>query len=355
MRRRLRLLHLAVALVAGLFVVTLGVTGAVMAFEQELAHALDHGLWHVEPGPAPMTLGAIAASVGAAYPGRPVSRFDVSEQPDLAYRVALPDRLLYVDQYTGRIIGEGEQAPPLLTWVHQLHLRLAWMSHPAAGKAIVSWMSVALLFLLASGLYLWWPLKRFSVAWRASRRRRWLDVHASTGIAVFVFLLVAGLSGAAIGFDGVAEPAFYRLTGSTPIARQPRVLVPAGRDVIGPDRAMAIAREALPGATPFQLALAAPDRPWTVRMRFPEDLTPGGRSRVEIDPYSGEVLAAESSRTAPAGARAVILTRAVHTGDVFGWPSRLLMALASALTAVMATSGLLTWWTRVRRPNPITR
>jgi len=60
------------------------------------------------------------------------------------------------------------------------------------------------------------------------------------------------------------------------------------------------------------------------------------------------VVFAESSRTAPAGTRAVILNRAIHTGAVFGMPSRLLMSLASVLTVVMATSGLLTWWHRTR-------
>lgn len=59
---------------------------------------------------------------------------------------------------------------------------------------------------------------------------------------------------------------------------------------------------------------------------------------------------AEGSRTAPAGTRAVILNRAIHTGDVFGLPGKILMSLASVLTVVMAVSGLLTWWARRRPP-----
>lgn len=74
----------------------------------------------------------------------------------------------------------------------------------------------------------------------------------------------------------------------------------------------------------------------------------GGRSRVEIDPYTGDVVFAEGSRTAPAGTRGIILNRAIHTGDIFGITSKIVMSLASALTPVMAISGFLTWCSRLR-------
>ncbi len=346
-RNRLRLLHLSIALVAGLFVVTLGLTGSIMAFEPELDHLLHANLWHVEPHGAPLTLAAIATAIGAAYPGQPISRYEVSTSPDLAYRVALPGKLVYIDQYTGAPIGEGSTAPEALARIHQLHLRLLWLSHPDAGKAIVTWMCVAMLFLIASGTYLWWPLKRFSVAWNASPRRRWLDLHASTGIAIVPFLLLVGVTGIAIGFDDLSQDWFYRVSGSAPSERRPHTVVPSAGGPISPDGAMAIAGAAIPGATPFQLAIPPRDGVYSVRLRFPEDLTPGGRSRVEIDPYTGEVVFAEDSRTAPAGTRAIIVNRAIHTGDVFGITSKIVMSLASALTAVMAISGFLTWRSRI--------
>ena len=350
MRHRIRLLHLSVALVAALFVVTLGVTGSIMAFEPEIDRWLHHDLWYVDPQARPLTLDEIGSAISQQYPGERISRFDVSADPNLAYRVALPSRLVYVNPYTARTIGLGGAQPDTLARIHQIHLRLLWMSHPDAGKAIVTWMCVAMIFLLVTGLYLWWPLKRFSLTWSASPRRRWLDVHRSTGITVFAFLLLAGVTGIAIGFGTVAEPAYYRLTGSTPSPRPPHVVTPSPAGPISPDRVMDLARAAIPGATPFQIAIPKPDGTYQVRMRFPEDLTPGGRSRVEIDQYTGAIVFAEGSRTAPAGTRAVILTRAIHTGDVFGMASRVAMSLASALTVVMALSGLLTWWAR-RRPQ----
>jgi uncharacterized iron-regulated membrane protein len=345
MRDTIRTLHLSIAFVAAVFVVMLGVTGSIMAFEPELDRLIHRDLWHVEPQGILLPLEDLVAKTEARYPGERATGAWVPEAADRAARVSLPGKTVFVNPYNGEVIGLGAAAPDILAKIHQLHLRLLWMSHPEAGKKIVGGMDIAMLFLVLSGFYLWWPLKRITIAWNATRRRRWLDVHAVTGISVFAFLLPLGLTGAAIAFDG-AEDLAYRVTGSAPAARPAHVVTPLLSGRISLDRAMAIARAAVPGATPFQIAIPKPDGTYGIRARFPEDLTPGGRSRVEVDQYTGEVVFAESSRTAPAGTRAVILNRAIHTGDVFGMPSRILMSLASLLTVVMATSGLLTWWYR---------
>ena len=348
MRALVRTVHLWIAFVAAAFVVMLGVTGSIMAFEPELDHLLHRGLWHVDPRPPALTLADIAASLGRRYPGKRITRFDLSTAPDLSYRVAMDGQLLHVNQYTGDVIGSAAPQPDVLARIHQLHLRLLWMSHPDAGKSIVTWMCTAMMALLATGFYLWWPLKRFTVAWRASKRRRWLDIHASTGIFVFVFLFLLGATGIVIGFDEVTEPMWYRMTGSSPSRMPPHPIAPQAVPRITPDQALEIARAAVPGATPFTIMIPKPDGTYSVRMRFPEDLTPGGRSRAEIDQYTGEAVFAEGSRTAPAGTRIVNVNRAIHTGDIYGLPTKFLMSLASALTVVMAVSGLVTWWHRRR-------
>jgi len=76
-----------------------------------------------------------------------------------------------------------------------------------------------------------------------------------------------------------------------------------------------------------------------VRMRFPEDRTPGGRSWVSIDQYSGKVLVAQNSRTAPLAVRASLMNREIHTGDVFGTPSRIVMSASSFLESCRRSAG----------------
>jgi len=78
-------------------------------------------------------------------------------------------------------------------------------------------------------------------------------------------------------------------------------------------------------------------------------LTPGGRSRVVVDQYTGDVLFAESSRTAPAGTRMVIVNRALHTGDIFGIPSKTVVSLASLMAVLQLFTGVVMWWKKKRQ------
>jgi uncharacterized iron-regulated membrane protein len=82
---------------------------------------------------------------------------------------------------------------------------------------------------------------------------------------------------------------------------------------------------------------------FTALMKFPEDRTPAGRSRVAIDQFSGKVLWVENSRTAPAGTRIMNLNRPIHTGDIYGWATRLIACAASFLLAVQSISGVFMW------------
>jgi len=85
---------------------------------------------------------------------------------------------------------------------------------------------------------------------------------------------------------------------------------------------------------------------YRVALRYPEDLTPGGRSRVFVDPDGGAILQAESSRTAAAGTRMVNANRAIHTGDIYGLPTKTVMSIASLTAALQVFSGVMLWWKR---------
>ena len=350
MRRLVLRLHLIVAAVAGVFLLILGATGGVMAFETELGHALHPARWHVTPRAAVLPLATLGETAARAVPGAMPNGYQLSTSPGLSYQVSMGGRVVYINQYTGDVLDVVPNGPDLLSRVHQLHLRLLWSSPSDRGKSVMTWAGVAIVFLALSGLYLWWPVKRWRVRGGGSAARTWLDLHQVAGIVSFVFLLAAGATGVAIGFESITVPLAYRMTGTAPrlmYGRPPAFHSSAdGRSMITPDAAIEAARAALPGAAPISVNVPGPTGVYAISLRYPEDLTPGGRSRVMIDPYSGAVLAAEGSRNAPAGTRLVTLNRAIHTGDVLGAPSKIVMSLASLAVVLQAMSGLVMWWTR---------
>jgi uncharacterized iron-regulated membrane protein len=224
-------------------------------------------------------------------------------------------------------------------------MRLLIHNKPDTGGRIESCASLAVIFLSLSGLYLWWPLKQVKIEWKGMRRRTLFDLHNTVGIFSLVFLLILAATGAVMGFDEKTTPFFFKLTGSPPPSRPPRNSDPHPVDAkpITPDEAIDVARTALPGATPFAIAVPGPNGVYFIRSRYPEDLTPGGRSQIVVDQYSGKVLFALGSRTAPAAVRMVIATRAIHTGDIFGMPSKIVLSLASLMAVMQLVSGVVMW------------
>jgi uncharacterized iron-regulated membrane protein len=356
MRKLIFNLHLYLALIAGAFILILGVTGSIMAFEPELDGLLHRHRTYVTPNGSARSLAEIGAVVSRAFPGERIEIYGLSPEPEKSYRVFLEKSgTVYLNQYTGTILEVQPDEIEFLDYVHQLHLRLLWRGPSRPGDQIMSWAGVAMLLLSLSGLYLWWPVKRITLKPGATGRRWWFDLHSATGIISLVFLAVLAFTGVMIGFERKTTPLLYRLTGSQP-ARQPAVPPPPpGAIPISPDQALAIAHQALPDAAPFAVFVPAPKGAYQVRLRYPQDRTPGGRTRVIVDQYTGKVLFAESSPTAPAGTRLVIANRAVHTGDIFGLPSKAVMSLASLAAVFQFLSGLVMWSkrTRTRRPVPV--
>jgi len=74
---------------------------------------------------------------------------------------------------------------------------------------------------------------------------------------------------------------------------------------------------------------------------------------VIINSYTGNIMFVQGSRTAPAGTRLQILTRAIHTGDIFGLPSKFFGLLVCLALIAQITSGLRMWWLRKFKKSSI--
>lgn len=70
MRKFLLKLHLYLGLLAGLLLMVIGTTGAMLVFEYDLDHAFRSDLWTVTPEGTPQPIDPLLATVRAAYPDR---------------------------------------------------------------------------------------------------------------------------------------------------------------------------------------------------------------------------------------------------------------------------------------------
>jgi uncharacterized iron-regulated membrane protein len=352
MRKVLLQVHLCLGLAAGLFLAILGLTGSVMAFEGDLDHWLHPGFWYVADGGQPLPEGELIAGVERQFAPARVAAVQISQHRDLARLMQLTDRsTVTVNPYNGAVLGRRTGPTRTEEWlgaIHQIHLRLAKDGRAAwapAGKMVVSYAGLALCLLAPTGLVLWWRTRRASIQWKASWFRVFFDAHHAIGIYAGLFLWIAAFTGILIGFES-GEKAIYAVTHSSrpKFARPPDSTPVPGAAPIGVDRAIAVARQAMPNAAVDMLLLPLnPKATYQVVLRAPEETSASAHSSVAIDQFSGKVLDVRNFLTDSEGYRWIRFNRSIHTGDIGGLPGHIVMSLSSLLLVAMVVTGVVIW------------
>jgi len=94
--------------------------------------------------------------------------------PNLAWQVALPSGIAYVNPHTGEVLGLRLRGQTFLGFARRLHVSLASGN---IGRSTIRWFNLATLLLLISGLGLWWRDGRIRLRGFDGTRRFWSDLH----------------------------------------------------------------------------------------------------------------------------------------------------------------------------------
>lgn len=362
MRKVFLWVHLTAGLIAAAFLILIGGSGAIIAFENELDRALNPKVSYVNVQAQPLTLDALDQKLLARYPGAKIAGYELPQRADLSLFVALADASgkehdLFVDPYSGAVLGDVREANQLISRVHQFHTHLLAGD---VGKTIVGWSGVFLLVLSITGIVLWTRATIFRVR-PGSAVRFNFELHNTVGILSSVFLLIFAWTGICIHWERPVGQLAQQLSPKQSVAPTPRPALsgvegpaPAppvpGSTPLSPDRLLEIAHSTLPDAKIMFLQMPQrPGQPASVALKFPEDHTPLGRTRMSIDAYSGNVLRLQSSREMSAPMKyAMMWNREVHTGDILNLPTRVVAAFFSLMLPVLAVTGPLIWWNRKR-------
>ncbi|HEX2641851.1 MAG TPA: PepSY-associated TM helix domain-containing protein, partial [Thermoanaerobaculia bacterium] len=230
-------LHLAAGLLAGLVIFVMCVTGTLLMYERQVVEWADRGFRADPPSPgaAPLPVETLLAKVRAAEPG-PTPPSGVTRQADPAAPVLVSlgrERSLYVDPYSGKILGEA--SPRIRAFFRAVTDWHRWLGakddsrEPA--RKVTGISNLAFLFLVLSGIFLWLPRKwtRRQVRIRSWFRRgvsgkaRDFNWHHAIGIWSWLPLVLIVSTGVVMSFPW-ANALLFRLAGDEP----PRQAGPSG-------------------------------------------------------------------------------------------------------------------------------
>ncbi len=197
------------------FVFILATSGLAMLASEPLDRYLQRDLLTVTSGATPLSAAEQAAAVAAAYPAADLATYRVAASSEESTRIdVIPkhaaaahsshgeseNTTVFVDPYTGTVLGELDANRTFYAWAKALHGTLLlgtfgdYLIEIAAGFGVL---------LIASGVYLWWPRdgrglrQALLPAVATAGPRRWRNVHAAVGAWVAPFLLFFFISGLA--------------------------------------------------------------------------------------------------------------------------------------------------------------
>jgi uncharacterized iron-regulated membrane protein len=354
MRRILFWLHLVAGVVAGAVILVMSVTGVLLTYERQLTAWADGHRVASPPGVARLPVETLAARVHEARGAAPSAitlRADPTEPAAFGFG---REATVFVDPYSGIVLGEGSRRVRVFfRMVTDWHRWLgASGERRSLTRAVTGAANLAFLFIVLSGIALWWPR-----GWTARHLRpvtlfqgglegkardfNWHTVFGFWSALPLVFVVASAI---VISYPWASDLA-YRLTGSEPPRRGPGGPgggSPPASSLAGVDRAWARAEAQVPGWQTLSLRLpATTEASWV----FSIDTSAGARrpdrrTQLTVDRRSGEVVKIESYAGQPAGRKIVGWLRFIHTGEAFGVSGQTVAGMASAGGVLLVWTGL---------------
>lgn len=355
--------HLIAGVCAGLVILVMSVTGVLLTYERQILAWADSGFRSVPPSAIaqPLSIEKIGQRLRASLPDIALTGVTIKADPAAPVTVAVGQRTFFVDRYSGAVVGESSRTGVRATMasIREWHryLAVSGEGRPVA-KAITGWSNFVFLFIVMSGIYLWFPRQWTAIRLKAvgimnfglRGRARDFNWHNAVGVWSAIPLFIVVLGALPISFQW-ANALVYRVMGEqAPRSNGGGGQAPrnAGADdhehddawLDGIDKAWARAAAKEAGWT--SIAVRQPDMGST--LSFAIDRGDGGQPQLKstllVDRKSGEVVQYEAFSDLTPGRRVRNILRFAHTGEVLGIPGQTIAGLASAGGVVLVWTGL---------------
>lgn len=373
-------LHRYAGLVMALFLILTGVTGALLAFNDELDGALNPGMMYADTeGLQRLSPSELARRVERELQGAKVTGVSLTNEAGRSTRILadLPAEVesqeVYADPVTGRVLGTREwgafkvDAPHLMPFIFKLHYDM----HLGSWGEFVLGL-VALIWLLDCfvGAYLTLPAKtrgaglstfwrRWQTAWQVRRGsspfRLNFDLHRASGLWLWGVLAILALTSVYFNlkqqvfmpvvsiFGTVSPPLGAYLPGSPRPER-------SQNKIVGFDAAVRAARDVIPARfqsfRPYFVSHNPAMAGYVVFFETPnygKGAFDVQMATVLIDDRAGTVKGFESYDSGTAVDKFIALQYPLHSGKILGLPGRILICIAGLATALLSITGIYIW------------
>ncbi len=385
-------LHLWLGLGAGIILFLVCLSGTIYTFKNEIEYIVNPGKYKAasfQPGQKPLNTETLIIQLQEQEKGKVVF-VTIPEDPSENYQLGVmkkekkkedkekggkkensgkkgePKRArpvtYYIDPYTGTVMGkDGDKTSQFFLTMMKLHRWL--LLDDSIGRPIVGIATLIFIFLSLSGLILWFPRKfrywkrwfywkpGFKIKYKAKWKRINHDLHNTLGFYSLLLLLLMALTGLCWSFE------WYR-NGVSAIM---------GSEVFAGKNEKTIQIEKGEISIPFEQIIQTCNQelsyPGNINIGLPKDSTSAltlsktqtgffslsAPDKIQIDPYTGNVLSKDLFKDKPLNVQIVSLIKPIHLGEVFGTFSKILYFIACLIGTSLPVTGFFIWINKMRK------
>lgn len=363
LKKNIGFLHLWLGLSSGLIVFIVALTGSILVFEDEIDAFVNPEFYQVSTiGTKKLPVDVYVNAIQKKYKIIQLDRIQTYEDPQRTVIVSgadadKNDQIFSVDPYTGKVLASIPEKSRFFSVVLDLHRHLILGE---AGKFITGCSCLIFAFMLISGLILWWPKKiknikqRLTVKWSASFKRVNWDFHSNFGFYSFLFLLIISLTGLTWSFKWF-ESSIYLLADGTTKKPSSKVENPTKVD---PKLDKTYFYQNIfsktdsiykyKGDTQIRIPSDTINSIMVIKLNLEKSI-PNISSMAYFDKYTGELLKIKPYESFSRGDKVRRLIYPIHTGSIYGYPTKVLAFLVCLFAATLPVTGLIIWLGRKKK------
>lgn len=362
-------IHLILGLTSGIIVCILGITGCILAFEKEIENVTQPYRFVVEKQSPTLVPSQLATIARGALPDKKLH--SISYQKGKAAVAAFysgdPEYyyLVFIDPYSGEVKKVKDMSLDFFRVVINIHFYL--LLPPAVGQPVVASATLIFVFLVITGIILWWPRnraarkQRFSIKWNASFKRKNYDLHNVLGFYMSWVIIFIAFSGLVMGFQWFAKSVYWVSSGgkaavefSMPQSAKPFDMTQSPKP--GIDRALEVSQQKQPNYPGITEVHIPEDSLATIEVAMnPDENVYWKADYVYLDQNTMREIPVKHAfgklKDANTAQKIQRMNYDIHVGAVLGLPGKILAFCASLICASMPITGFLIWRGRRRKKH----
>lgn len=382
-------LHLWLGLGIGFLIFIISITGALYVFKDEIENATRKDvIYHNEQNidqkqvlPIRTLEKAVVAQVKEKYP---VHWVNIPIDKKMSYLFYWYEhdpkgwnyfdefpiyKVAYVNSYSGKVLGTYDEKNGFFQIVKMIHwsflLKQSW------GTYVVGIPVLIFVFMLISGIILWWPKnkaarkQRFSFKWKNVKnwKRKNYDLHNVLGFYASVFALIFSITGLFYAFLFVQSSIYFIFSGGKtayPDFSSIKTKAPIEWRTEGTlDKISNTVKAKYPDSYNFSIDLGHEHMDDHEHPNFEVyvkhlSYSYHKSSSLIFDENSGELLHTHDMKDKNFGEKTVGANYDIHVGSILGLPTKIIAFIVSLTCASLPVTGFMIWWGRRKKKTPKT-